>query len=894
MSLLPQIRQSAPFSSLSDALIDFVLLEANLRALQPHVWALALPLGTAIVPIAARAESALEHAAHAPDPVIEAGRTMADYRREITINGEPQGEAVAIEAGGAVYIDLAIVHAANLRCLRKVTLEGRTLCAVAAEKVSAEGNHVGITVPAEAFELVRVAGTAEPQRLPEVPPANLGYITYDLNPAVVSGAASFSGNLRGGVRLESNAFDVGGVASYAALAGNATPSMTASSNLAALYSGGTTLMLTDAAWRHNWFDERLSAAVGRSSAMSRGLLSGSVFDGISLTRDNYDNQGNVRSSQSLFLHGYSAGSGVLTYRLGDKVLKQIPLASGPYSIDPAVFSGLPGGGKVEIVGYDGRTTSLELPLGASSVHAMYKPGTWDGSLQWGRMLSAGGGYVPAVNGGAKYGVSNGLTVEGATSLTPYSAAVSVSSDFRLPYGLGVAGVNGAWQWRRINPDFASDGQTPLGWSLQGYYQRAFGKYTIGVDYLHNHSGGIISGGYGAIIGAQSNSGFPLFGSLVTSDLQLYLNGPLFNTGLRGTIRARSTSYLGQSHATQYIEGQLGGSLGRFGNWGVDANIGENGAGARTFASNVYWTMPIFGTTQASLSYQTNRVDGVTTTPDRYALTVTGNTANHWSDADTYLLSLDNLGYGSASYNHEFSAVSTALRAFRSPDSGYNGSAEARGTIALADDHVVFGRPTNDTIVILKAPTLPYEDVYRGGYTQPSTRTDGAGYAILPNPVAYRDNPVRVNDAHVPLGLEVPDKVLKGTVYPYRGYVVPVPTHQLQPGRLYPTVPQRVRELGANADVDGVNVPLEADGSFYVEDLAKVKRDIVVSWQVGDATRTCTIALSMVREPARASEAFVRKINPAPCSEPAPVPEAVPQNTVPAEKASTRLPYPDAL
>ena len=854
-------------------------------------WFCALLIASSALSSQAFARSSAWNVDQAPDPAIGSGQSIEDYRRDIVINDEPQGQGVAIEVGSVWYIERAMADAINLPCARLVEREGRALCAVPASKASEEGNTLRLSVPVEAFRRTSLYGASEPALVPEITPSNLGFFNYDFNSALVSGDVSFTTSLRGGVRLEENAFDLGAVISHAA-SGSGSLGSTWNDLFSIGQGGDTTLIVTDAAYRRNWFDQRLSLAIGRTSMRQRGYLSGSLIDGLSLTRDNFDNQGNVRSSFSRQITGYNPTAGVLTYRLGGTVLKQIPLPAGPYNIDPAIFASLPQGGQIEIAGFDGRVTPLNLPIGSSRVQAMFKPGTWDGNVELGRMMTAGGGHVAALDLGGRYGISDAATVEAALTATPHSIALNAGADMRLPYDLGVIGINGAWQRRQLNPAFDLAAQSHDGWAVGGYYERRFGKVTLGADYQRYGGGGIIAGGYDGIrtdAALWTYSGAPLLGSLLREDIQLYIDGPLFKTGVSGSLRLRSTSYVGQPEATRYAEVQVNGGLGRWGNWGLFGRAGENGYGASTLSGNVYWSIPLGGRSRATLAYQTDRQDGESISPDRYSLSINGSTGDRWSQADTYNLTVDNLGYGTAQYSREFSNLSTSVSAFRSPDAGVNGTLMARGSVAFVDGHAVLGKATNDSIVVLKAQTLPYEDVYLGGYSKPVTRTDAQGYAILPNPLVYRPNSARVNDANVPLGLIVPDNVMPGTVHPYRGYVVPVKTQQLAPARLYPMLPADALEAGPYAEINGTQVPVEPDGSFYVEDLGKVQHSIVVSWQRGEAVRACTISEQSMRAAlAGPGDAFVRKVKDIACAPAAP--SAAPTNPVPVEQQPPSLPY----
>jgi hypothetical protein len=868
------------------------------------------------------ASAALGLAATAAEPLLVAGDELASYLRDITINSEPQGNGLALAVEGALYVEASMAQSANIACGRRIERGGRTLCAIPVTKLSDDGTRVDVTVPIGAFQRTKLAARAPLAAIPELSPDRLFYTNYDLSSSIVQGQFAGTANVRGGIRFDENAFDLGGIVSHNP--GTYYNEQTWTTDLLSTGSGATRVTLTDAAYRRFWYDDFVTLMAGRGSMRQRGYLAGGLFDGLGLTKDNFDAQGNPRTALSRAITGYNASAGVLTYRLGETVLKQLPIAAGPYSIDPALFAGLPQGGVIEITGYDGRVTQLSLPVNAFRTQGLFEAGTWDGDVQIGRALSAGGGYVAALQFGAREGLTDDLTIEAGGSFTPRSAALNIGVDARLPGNIGVIGATGAAQARRLNPALPLTIQREQGWSLAGYLEHREGRVSIGADYQRFGGGGILTGGYdgqrpgsyywpvsGTVVGSVG-SGLAvggivggggilspavytpgLIGSSIEEDLRLYLNGPLFDTGISGNLALRSTRYALEPQAMRFAELQINGGLGSLGNLALYARYGRDGYGRSLLSANANWSTSLGGSVNASAGWQTDRVDGERTQQDRFTLTLGGSDASRWSQADQWNLMVDNLGYATASYNREFAALSTAANLVRNPGGRISGTLAARGALAIADDHLVFGRSTNTTPVVLAAPSLPDEDVYYGGQSTPVTRTDGAGYAILPNPLVFRENRVRVNDAHAPLGLQVPDQVMNGTVYPYRGYVVPVATRMLVPARVFASLPFNPADANAYADVDGAQIPVEPDGSIYLEDASRVARTILVAWQVGDATRACAIALDAVKQALGGAEKkgeVVRRLAGLACTPATPPAADGSTPTVPAEPVAPQLPY----
>lgn len=809
---------------------------------------------------------------------------------DITINDFPQGKGFVFDTDAGFFLEAGVARAANLKCGAPKEMAGRKYCSVKYAKKSFSDENVDLTFDVQQFNRSKIYDNKAPVKIPELPNGKLFYLNYDLNPSIFNGKMAFASNLRGGVTLGTSAFEVSGLYSHVANIGTGGKTRA----LAGASFGANTLLLTEAAWRHFDFDRRFLIEVGRQAGVQRGFIGGGIFDGIGIARRNIDNQGNLQVTQSPLISGYNPTAGILTYTLGEAVLKQVPIAAGPYTLDPAIFDGLPTGGRVEIISYDGQVSSLQLPIASSALREMFRKGTWDGSFQVGRMV-AGTQFIPALNAGGRYGLSSGISAELGMLATPDSVAINVEADTRLPNDLGDMGFVGAVQWRKLSPDLTLSDQHTRGWSARAYYRQKFRKWGLALDYLRNANGGIIAGGYDAMAGNRGSLIRIRAGSILKEELQLALSSPLFKQ-IQQSLRLRLSRNLGEKRFSKVIEEQISGSLGRIGYWSVFARYGIDANGSTALSGNVNLSVPL-GDARASLTYQTDRQNDTRNAPDHYGLTISGSTKSTWSHSNNYNLSIDNQGYGSASYSHEFSALSTAANIYRNPQNGLNGAVSVRGSAVLADGNVVFGRSTGDTPVVIAAPLLPHESIYLAGNAKAVAKTNGAGYAVLPGPVVFGRNLVRVNNENAPLGMETPDNATPGTFYPHRGYVVAVKAYQLVPARVYPTLADHVREVGnPSIDIDGVVVPLEHDGSFYVEDIASLKNDITVSWQLGDEAGTCSLSRAGLQaQLAEPSSGFVRKLGPVACGGGGSSALANDQPAAkPVERPAKRIPYPEFL
>lgn len=817
--------------------------------------------------------------------------TLAPKSLNITINDLPQGNGYVLDSDNGFFLEASVTRAANLKCSKTIEISDRKFCAVKYTKKEYSGNNLNLVFDLKRFFRSKIVAHNELPKIDEIPNSKLVYLNYDLNPSLFDGDVAFTANMRGGLTLGTSAFELSGLYSHIANAGT----QSRMGALAGANFGANTLLLTEAAWRHFDFDRRVLIEVGRQANAQRGFIGGGIFDGIGIARRNIDNQGNLQVTQSRLISGYNPTAGILTYRLGEAVLKQVPLAAGPYTLDPSIFDGLPAGGVVEITSYDGQVFPLQLPIASSSLRRMFKKGTWDGSFQVGRM-AIGPQFIPALNAGARYGFSSGISAELGVLATPDSVAMNLEADVRLPHDLGDLGFVSAVQWRRLAPDLSLTEQHTQGWSARAYYRRKFNSIGVAIDYLRNANGGIIAGGYAALAAENGAIVRLRTGSILKEELQLAVSTPIFKR-MQQSLRLRLTRNAGQKRFSKSVEEQISGSLGRVGYWSLFGRYAIDAGGVTSLSGNFNFSIPLGGA-RATLTYQTDRQNGNRNAPDRYGLTISGSGKPAWNHSNNYNLSIDSGGYGSASYNHEFSALSTAVNVYRNPDNGLNGSMSARGSVVLADGHAVFGRTTGDAPVVLAAPLLPREKVYLAGYFSAVAKTNGAGYAVLPSAVLFGRNLVRVNNENAPLGLETPDNATPGTFYPHRGYIVPVKAHQLVPARVYPILAENVREVGnPTIDIDGVNVPLEYDGSFYVEDITALRNDITVSWQLGSDGGACSLSRAALQ--AQLTEAggeFVRKLRSVACDGgPSALASDQPATTpVPVAPPAKRIPYPDFL
>lgn len=765
--------------------------------------------------------------------------------RDVLINGTSQGPAWYSAASQYMMLETAVAENANLKCEREVMRSNRRFCLLLTRSIRNVGDTLELELDASSFKSTILENTPTVPVVPELRPGNLGFLNYNLGGFRVNGNTNFSGGLAGGLRLGSNAFDVGGVVTRSATLTSNTTSNGA--DLLSLQDGKMSAILTDAAYRRSWFDRRLSLVVGRASLPEHGLIASNTFDGLGISKANVDNQGFIQASRPRGLSGYLSVPGVMTYRVGSAVLRQIPLPAGPYSIDPSVLDGLPPGGTIEIIGVDGKATSLDLPFLTFRQLPLFKEGGLEWNANAGRIRTRSGSFVPAVTGGLRYGMTNDVTGELATLLDRGGQTFNLGVDARLPFGIGLAGLNWATQRRQIPVETPVAGLTDRGWAVRGYYDKTISqRISVGADFSRNANGGVFAGGYDQTGNANAVAQSAYLGSFVQRDLRMYVRTPLFIPGISGSLRFTATDYVNQPRRSNYVDIQVSGSLGSYGSWGVFARTGTSGYGSKERSINVYWSLPLDGSLQATLSHQSSRLDGRRAGRDRTVATLSGARENRWNQSDSYNTSFATGGDAQGNYQYESDRLSVTASGYRVGSGGVAGSASMRGAVILTGDEVVTGRSIGNSVVVVRAPDLPNEGVFQELNLKPTTMTDRSGNAVIPFSRPYQFLKAHVDSQNGPMGLEVPDNILNGAVHPYRGYVVDVSTHLATPVRIFVRFPPGLKGVAMNADVMGLATPVEDDGSIYIEDIGRLEKEVKVFWKIGEQEKNCTIGIEDIR------------------------------------------------
>lgn len=171
----------------------------------------------------------------------------------------------------------------------------------------------------------------------------------------------------------------------------------------------------------------------------------------------------------------------------------------------------------------------------------------------------------------------------------------------------------------------------------------------------------------------------------------------------------------------------------------------------------------------------------------------------------------------------------SLDVARSRDqSGYQGS--VRGGIALLDGQVFLTRRINDSFAVVQVPG--YADVRVYADNQQVARTDGNGYALVPQLRPYQKNPIRIEQADLPLDAEIASLQLDAVPYRHGALSLKFPVKHSRGAVLSITI-QNGAFLPAGAEVamagNESTFPVGMRGEVYLTGLAKTNA-LHVTWQ----------------------------------------------------------------
>ncbi|MEN9683179.1 MAG: hypothetical protein RLZZ427_930 [Pseudomonadota bacterium] len=734
-------------------------------------------------------------------------------QRSLLVGGVDFGTGASGIEGDRLYLASNLAAIAGLECGEERQAGDVSLCAVSTRKFWTEGNRLFVQPP-----IVVDAEAPGLRPAPELPPARLGFVNYDFSTSInPDGSSALFGSLHPALRLRENAIDAD-VTIYQRLLGSGRSTQS-----------GTKVDLSGLSYRREWFEQRLRAVAGRTQSPGHGLGGGEAFDGISLTRFNSDELGSVPTSGARPITGFAAGPGVLQYRVGDKVYKQIPIREGKYSIDSAFLSEVPHGGRLEFVGLDGQAREVAIPSLLTSNFSIYRPGDYSFDVQLGRLNGAGGGRPYASFGGI-YGLSHDIGVELGLGSTDRGISLSGALNLRLPGDFGSLRGAGATS-RKWN------GSGRNGASIEVDYNNRFGPFSLDFSHRRNFRGGYIGLGQEQIAATGSQTG-------QTSQLIDNTRGsvgvsiPFPGDDISVRVQGERARYAGAKDDSRALQVDIGRNFGRLGSGFLLGRTGHDQTGQGYTSIMANWTVPLGGRLGASANYSTTRGQN-SSSGDRYGATLWGSTAGGYGLGSDYQISLDQDLRIAANGNWRGRLGSISGSLTRERGERPYGTLGLRGAAVLAGGDLAFTRSISNSLLVLKAKELGGANIYVPPDLEGRSRFDGAGNGVLSDLPPYREFNLAFDQSTLPLGMEISKTGLSGSVRPYRGYIVPIPVRQLRPVRAYPAIPADAFSRG-NAILGDTFAPIEVDGSIYFNAWPDPELPVELSWQNETGDHSCTI------------------------------------------------------
>jgi hypothetical protein len=706
-----------------------------------------------------------------------------------------------------LYVASNLATIAGLSCGEVRQAGDVSLCAVGARKFWTEGDRLFV-------EPVIVPGSDDtgPRPAPELTPAKLAFLNYDLS--LVSnpdGSTAMFGSLHPAIRLKENAFDIDATL-YQRLAGTSRQAQP-----------GTKIALGAFAYRREWFEKRLRLLAGRAQSPTHGIGGGEAFDGISLERFNADGVGSTRTAGVRPITGFAVGAGVLQYRVGDKVYKQIPVREGKYAIDSEFLNEVPRGGRLEFVGLDGLPHEVAMPSTLSTAFAFYRPGDYSFDVQLGRLNTTGGGR-PYASFGGNYGLARDIALELGIGTTDRAVSLTGTVNWRMPGPLGVLRAAGATA-RNWN------GTGAQGASLEANYSNHFGRFSVDLSHRRN-----FSGGYSGL--SQMQARLPTSDLIDSSRAAVSFSIPIPGDDISVRMLAERSRSASANQDSQAVQLDLGRSFGRLGSAYLLGRMGRDQSGKAYTSIMANWTVPLGRRNGATLNYAANKSEGQAT-DNRYSGTFWGSSSGAYGLGGDYQLSVDQDLRIAADGNFRSGVGTFSGSLSRQRGERPFGSVAMRGALVFAQGDLAATRTIANSLLVLRAKELRGSNIFVPPDLEGRSRFDGSGTGVLTDLAAYREFNLSFDQSGLPLGAEITKTGLSGSVRPYRGYVVNIPVRQLRPVRVYPAIPQDAYARG-NAFAGDSFAPIEVDGSVYFNSWPERGVPVVLNWLNETGAHRCAI------------------------------------------------------
>lgn len=736
--------------------------------------------------------------------------------RTIIVNGVEYGAGTTGIINDKLYISTNLVAVAGLECGETLQANDASVCAVGVRNFWTEGDRLFV----ESGE-AKGAISSGPEAAPELAPSTVAFLNYDTNfVANPNGSVALFGSLQPGLRIKENAFDM-----------QATYFQPVNTDVGG-DNNRSQITVNSFAYRREWFEQRLRLLAGRTQSPGRGLMGGEQFDGVSLERFNSDDVGSVPTAGPRPISGFAQGPGVVQYRVGDKVYKQIPVREGKFEIGGELLTEVPRGGRLEFVGMDGVARELSMPTDLAAQYAFYRRGDYSLDIQAGRLRSLDGDR-PFASAGGRYGLSRDVTVDLGVSTTDRAFALGGTVSMRLPGVLGSMSVAGATSrsWKSGGAGFAS--------TIDANYYNRIGPLSVDLSHRQYFNGGYR--GLGVTANILINSGITQ-----NSRASIGTSLPFPGNDISVRVLAERSVYRDAASDSRNIQVDLSRSFGKLGSGALVGRFGRDQYGQSYSSLMLNWVIPLGGRLGVSMNGNSTKNSGAAR-DNRYSATLWGSSGGSYGSGSNYQISIDQDTRIAADASMRGRLGNFSASFSRNPGENLFGSVGVRGGLVLAGGGLIATRSVSDSLLVVRAKELAGSELFVAPEMEGRTRFNGEGFGVITDLPSYRRVNFSFDQSKLPLGMEISQEQLSGSLRPYRGYVVDVPVKRLQPLRLFPKIPKEAFGQG-NALSGNSFAPIELDGSLYFNAWPEPGLPLELTWQGQDGVFSCTIELPVQPEP----------------------------------------------
>lgn len=579
------------------------------------------------------------------------------------------------------------------------------------------------------------------------------------------------------------------------------------------------LKRVNAIFSKHWPDHQLTLELGEFFSQSGILAAYGTTRGVRLKKWNLNEKGDLRVQKSAAIRGFITGSAVALYKVNGKVLREIPLNPGFYSLPQDSFEDLPPNGVVEVVDSEGRTVSSSYEVGAGRAGSLLVPSTYEWTLEAGRASEfASRTNAPDENSFSffgRLGVSESVTGGLGIDHTGRQTTTSLKLATRLPKGLGELGAS-------VSKNSAHDEKSHTRQSPRAslYYEGTNSESSsFGADWQQYHR--LASGPTDTLMPIDS--------------LRIRASTKFGSMALTAGIERRH--FEGRASESTYTVSS-GLPLNRFGSISYGFYYFDGRISRSPWAAYALWQIPLGSGSMSSVSVR--HANSKSTIDFGYSLSF-----SQELDADRSL-QLNAGSDGASRVTGEWKSSKAMYSATGSADSKgkITGSAHFKSFVSLHDGEYVISREIPSSPVAISSSSLLDEgSVYIDGDIKPTIKLDSSGSGILPTEFSpLKQHKFQVTPKNTELGIIVDTPMVRGAVNRASGHLLQFNARRALPARVKFELPFKASDAYYSRVRSGfMEWFLESDGTAYFDDLGKdAPSSIVVEWFEGGLRKLCVV------------------------------------------------------